>query len=220
MMCSSKQFVVDGVRIGLGLHYELVEARRAFEEQRRSVLLEFAGGIVRFRQVVNRQLFQSFTTVDCHEDAAHQRNQCLIGADVRGRLLAADVLFASGKRQHEAALAIAVGGLSDQATGHLANEFFVGGYDAAVGASETERHAERLRFHADDVGLSGRLHDAQRDGFRDRDNQQCALLVDDVGDGGNVFDGAEEIGRLDEDAGGFESMAWSSASTSTRPFFR
>ena len=28
------------------------------------------------------------------------------------------------------------------------------------------------------------------------------LLVDDVGDGGDVFDRAEEVGRLDEHAGG------------------
>ena len=39
-------------------------------------------------------------------------------------------------------------------------------------------------------------------GFGDGDDQQRALGVDEVGDGGHVFDGAEEVGRLDEDAGG------------------
>ncbi len=49
---------------------------------------------------------------------------------------------------------------------------------------------------------AGGLDDAERDGFGDGDDQQRALGVGDVGDGRDVFDGAEEVGRLDEDAGG------------------
>ena len=49
---------------------------------------------------------------------------------------------------------------------------------------------------------AGGLDDAQRDGFGDGDEQQRALGVGDLGDGGNVLDGAEEVGRLDEHAGG------------------
>ena len=55
---------------------------------------------------------------------------------------------------------------------------------------------------ADDVGFRRRPHDAERDGFGDGDDQQRAFLVRDVGDGGNVFDDAEEVGRLDQHARG------------------
>ena len=150
-----------------------------------------------------RQLLQPFAAVDRHEDAAHQRDQRLVGADVRGRLLAADVLLAGGEREHESALAVAVAGFADQAAGHLANELVARGDHAAVRAAVSQRHAERLRFHADDVGFGRRLHDAERNRFGDGDDQQRAFLVHDVGDRGDVFDGAEEVGRLDEHAGGF-----------------
>ena len=88
-----------------------------------------------------------FRAVDGHEDGRHQRDQRLVGADVRGGLLAADVLLARGEREHEAALAVAVDGLADEASGHLAHELFFRRDHAAVGAAVAERHAEGLRFH-------------------------------------------------------------------------
>ncbi len=42
----------------------------------------------------------------------------------------------------------------------------------------------------------------ERNRFGDRDDQQRAFLVRDVGDGGNVFDRAEEIRRLNQHARG------------------
>ena len=146
-----------------------------------------------FRQVVLRQILQTFLAVHGHEDADHERDQRLVGADVRRRLLAADVLLAGGKREHESALAVAVVSLADEAAGHLPHKLVARGHHAAVGAAKSERHAERLRFHADDIGLDGRLYDAQRNRFGDGDNQQRAFLVDDVGYRGNVFDDAEEV---------------------------
>ena len=48
----------------------------------------------------------------------------------------------------------------------------------------------------------GGFDDSQRNCFGDRDHQHRAFLVRDFGDGGNIFNGAEEIRRLDQDAGG------------------
>ncbi len=63
-------------------------------------------------------------------------------------------------------------------------------------------HAEGLRLHDDDVGFDGRADDAERGSFRNGDDQQRALFLDDLCDGGDVFNHAEEIGRLHEHAGG------------------
>ena len=131
-----------------------------------------------------------------------ESDQRLVGADVRGRLLAADVLLAGGERQHESALAVAVARLADQAAGNLAHELLARRHHAAVRSAESERHAERLRLHADDVGLRRRLHDAQRNRLGDRDDQQRAFLVDDLADRGDILNGAEEVRRLDQHAGG------------------
>ncbi len=84
--------------------------------------------------------------------------------------------------------ALLVDGLAGEAAGHLAENFSLGGDDAAVRAAVAERDAEGLRFHGDDVGFRGRLHDAERDGFGDGDDQQRAFFVHDLGDGGDVFD--------------------------------
>ena len=53
----------------------------------------------------------------------------------------------------------------------------------------------------DDIGFDRRPHDAERDGLGDRDDQQRAFLVHDLGDGGNVFDDAEKVRRLHQHAG-------------------
>ncbi len=49
---------------------------------------------------------------------------------------------------------------------------------------------------------AGGLDDAERDGFGDGDDEQRAFGVGDGGDGGYIFDRPEEVGGLDEDAGG------------------
>ena len=58
-----------------------------------------------------------------------------------------------------------------------------------------------MRFHGDDVGLTRRFDDAERNRFGDRDNQHRSMLVRDFGDGIDVFDSSEEIRRLNQDAG-------------------
>ena len=119
-----------------------------------------------------------------------------VGADVGGGLLAANVLFARGERQYEAAIACGVRGLSGEAAGHLSHEFFARGDHADVGAAVTGRNAEGLAFHGDDVGLRGRADDAERNGFGDGRDEQSARAVRGFGQRGNFFQHAEKVRRL------------------------
>ena len=48
----------------------------------------------------------------------------VVGADVGGGFLPADMLFAGGQRQYKAALALQVGGASDETAGQVAHIFF------------------------------------------------------------------------------------------------
>ncbi len=61
-----------------------------------------------------------------HVDRRRRHQQALVGADVRGRLGAADVLLARLQRQREAGLAVEVHGAADDAARHLAHEFLLG----------------------------------------------------------------------------------------------
>ena len=55
------------------------------------------GRVIGLGQIVLGEFANAFLAVDRQEDGRHQRDQCLIGADVRGRLFAADVLLAGGQ---------------------------------------------------------------------------------------------------------------------------
>ena len=92
----SQDAAVDGVRIFAGLHHEFVEARRAGEEHFR-MLAELRGGVSGLGQILFGQFLQPDFAVDGHEDVDHQRHQRLIGADIRSRLLAPNMLLAGGQ---------------------------------------------------------------------------------------------------------------------------
>src|SRR5262245_59229622 len=64
---------------------------------------------------------KSLRTEPGQVDETSQRQQSLVRRDVRSRLLAADVLLAGGERQDEAAPAVRVGRLADDAAGHAAD---------------------------------------------------------------------------------------------------
>ena len=85
-------------------------------------------------------------------DAGAKGEEALVGADVGGGLLAADVLFAGLEGEHPAAVAAAVGRLADDAPGHLAEVGLAAGHDAQVGAAVGQGVAQRLAFGHDDVG--------------------------------------------------------------------
>jgi len=67
---------------------------------------------VRLGHVLFSQFTQALFAVDAHEDSSHQGDQRLIGADIRCRLLAADVLLAGGQRQTERAISVRIGGFA------------------------------------------------------------------------------------------------------------
>ena len=81
-----------------------------------------------------------------------QRAQHGAGADVRCRLLAADVLLAGGERQDEAALTLRVDGLAGEPARHLADVLFAAGEEPDVRSAELQPDADRLAFADDDVG--------------------------------------------------------------------
>src|ERR1700758_3503210 len=132
------------------------------------MLCELARRVRGLREILLRQFPQAYLSIDRHEDVDHERDQRLIGAYVRRSLLAPNVLLARGERENKSALALLVDGLADQASWHLADIFFPSGYHATVRATKAKRHAERLRFHGDDVGLPWGLHNAKRNGLGDR----------------------------------------------------
>src|ERR1700709_879189 len=80
-----------------------------------------------------------------------ERAEARVGADVRRRLLAADMLLACRERQHKAALAVGIHGLADQAARHLPHVLFFSRKQADVGTAEAEAVANRLTLADHDV---------------------------------------------------------------------
>ena len=97
-------------------------------------------------------------------DHAGERVQRLRRADVRGRLLAADVLLAGLEGEHESALAVDVLGLARDPPGHAADQRLGGGEEPERRAAEVESVAERLALADGDVdaALAGRLEQRER----------------------------------------------------------
>ena len=69
-------------------------------------------------------------------DREGERAEPGIGADVRGRLLAPDVLLARREREHEAALAFGVDGLAGEPARHLPHEFLPRREQPDIGPAE------------------------------------------------------------------------------------
>ena len=87
-------------------------------------------------------------------DRGGERAKSLVRADVRGRLLTADVLFACCQREHEATSAFGIGGLTGKTARHLTNKFIAGRNDAGEWTAVARCKPEALGFHGNDVGLS------------------------------------------------------------------
>ena len=121
----------------------------------------------RFSQPLRAQLSQV--------DGGSQGEQALVGADVAGRLFAADMLLASLQREHEAAFAAAVDRLADDPARHAADELLAAGHDAQVGAAVGQGRAERLPFGHGDVGpvVARALQQAQADRIEHGDEQRA-----------------------------------------------
>src|SRR5215468_4629680 len=130
----SQQTTVDDVGIFARLHHEFIEARRTCKKKA-CMFAKLISGIRRFGEVLFGEFFEPHLAVDGHEDVDHQRNQSLVGADVRGRSFTADVLLAGSEREYEAALAVTIGRLPRKSSRHLAHKLFAGGNDSAIGTS-------------------------------------------------------------------------------------
>ncbi len=144
-----------------------------------------------------------------HVDREGQRAEPRVGADVRRRLLAADMLLARRQRQHEAALAFGIDRLAAEAPRHLADILLLAAEQPDIRPAELQPDADRLAFADDDVGvhLARRLERAQRDRLGHHRDQQRLLRVARVGQRAQVGDAAEDVGILDDDADVSSSIA-------------
>ena len=133
-------------------------------------------------------------------DDAGQRVERLGGADVRGRLLAADVLLARLQREHEAAAPVDVARLARDPPGHAPQVGLGGGEEAERRAAEVQAVAERLALPDGDVdaALARRLEDPERDRVVGADDDRGRVLGG-ARQRGGVLDGAEEVGLLEDD---------------------
>src|SRR5712692_11539488 len=86
-----------------------------------------------------------------HVDVGGERHQSLVGADVRGRLLAPDVLLAGRERQTKGAAPLGVLRLPDEATRDLTLLRRPTRQETEDGTAIVHRDPERLRLAARDV---------------------------------------------------------------------
>ena len=118
-------------------------------------------------------------------DGVHRRHhaqQYLRGTDVRGGLLAADVLLARLQREAVSGVALRIDRHAHQAAGHRALERITHGHVASVRAAETERHTKALRVADHHVGtpFARRSQQRQREQVS-RGDDQTARSVHGVG---------------------------------------
>src|ERR1700674_1691076 len=97
----------------------------------------------RLRKILRGHFAQAFLPEQTQMNRGHQSVQRFIRANVRGGLLAPNVLFARGQRQDEAAPSSRVRGLSRQAAGHLTHVFLARGDHSNVRTSVAWRDAQR-----------------------------------------------------------------------------
>ena len=104
--------------------------------------------------------------------------QHLRRADVRGGLLAADVLLAGLQRQPQRGVAVGVAGQADEPAGQLAGELVAHREVAGVRPAEPERHPEALGGADGGVGaeLAGRGEQGQRQQVGGHGDQRAALV--------------------------------------------
>ncbi len=135
-------------------------------------------------------------------DHSSEGVQRLRGADVVGRLLAADVLLAGLEREHEPAPAVGVHRLARDPSRHPPKVLGRGAEEPERRAAEVEPSPERLAL-ADrhvDPALARRAQDSERRRVDRCDGQRPGLLGG-RGEQLEVLDSAEEARVLDHDGG-------------------
>ncbi len=135
--------------------------------------------------------------------ARHDGEQHLGGADVRGGLVAADVLLPGLQREAVGGAAVGVARDSDEAAGHLALETFAHGEIAGVRPAEAHGHAEPLRRADRDVGTELARGRHERQGEQVGGDDRKATRLAHGGDDERGVPHAPRRGRvLHEDAEG------------------
>ena len=130
-----------------------------------------------------------------------QRAEGLVGADVGGGLVAADVLLPGAQRHHERAAPFDVRGLAHEPPGDLADELRAAGQQAQVGPAELGRDAERLPLARGDVRavVGGRRQHRQR-GRLHHGHEERAGSMRQLPCGGHGLQQSEGIGLSQDHA--------------------
>src|SRR5215468_7698671 len=128
------------------LERELLEEGRAELELHPGDLAERLRRVVRLGRGELARLAQADLAHDGHVDRRHEGAERHVGADVRGRFLAADVLFARLQGEDEAALAVEVHRGADQAAGHPTHQLLLDCEDTTMSAPRAPGGARRARF--------------------------------------------------------------------------
>jgi len=191
-------------------HRELVEeAARPHREARK--LGDAGRRVVRIVPAQLRDAAESPGAQRGEVDGRGEGHQRFVGADVRGRLLAPDVLLARVEREDVAANALAVAGLARDASARPAYVLALEGEEAQVGSAEAGRAPERLPFprHHVRAAASGRLEQSERDRVGHDDGERPCRMggIDERPERRGRHDPAEEIGALHHHAGGRRAAA-------------
>ena len=161
-----------------------------------------ASSAVALRRPERRDVAQPVGPDRRQVDGRGEREQRLVRADVRGGLLAPDVLLPRAERHDERPSPVEVGRDAHQAARDLADERIRAGDDAEVRAAEVERDAQRLALAGGDVRavLAGRGEDRERHGLDDRHEQRTGR-VGEAADGRHVLEQPEDVRLGDDHAG-------------------
>ena len=136
----------------------------------------------------------------------HDRQQDLRGADIAGRLVAADMLLARLQGETVGGFAVCIDGDADEAAGHGALVVVFGGHEGGVRAAIAHGHAKALAVADDDVRakLAGRPQQDQRQQVGGDDHERARfmgagserLVIEHVAIGGRVLQQHAKRGRL------------------------
>ena len=101
--------------------------------------------------VSNREGAHALGAEQRHVHRAHERDEGLVGAEVRGRAVTADVLLTGGQGQAVRGLLVFVDRAADDAAGHLTHVGLGAGEDAVDWTAGGHRRTEGLPFADHDV---------------------------------------------------------------------
>src|SRR5579872_1907272 len=120
----------------------------------------------------------------------------MIGADVRGRAFAANMLLASVERQAERTAAVAIASLSDQSSRHLAEVSGSRGHETDAGAAILKRQPETLTFTDSDIDpeFTRRAQQTKCDALGGGGDCECATAMRFFSNRSERLDHAERVG--------------------------